>query len=127
MLLSLPVVVYSMNPDSAPYPEGVEVRHPGAGFRGVAIPKGAAVIVASHHKGDPEYIERALAADACYVGLVASRKRAALVVDSLIERNLIALGHPSLRAPAGIDIGCPMPPDIALSIIAEIIESTHIT
>lgn len=124
VLLHWPVVVYSANPDAGNYPEGVQLKQAGAGFRSVVIPDDAAVVVASHHKGDPEYIEKALAAGACYVGLVASRKRAVLVTESLADLGLGADFLTPLKAPAGLDIGCPTPTDIALSIIAEIIETT---
>lgn len=124
VLLKWPVIAYSFNPEAQTYVEGVTVRRPGAGFRDVEIPEGAVVVVAAHHKGDPEYIERAFAAGARYVGLVASRKRSTLVTESLTHLGMAPERLATLRAPAGLDIGCRTPVDIALSIIAEVIDTT---
>ncbi len=72
------------------------------------------------------YDEAALQALLCgplpaYVGLLASRRRAADVFGILegqgVSRELIA----SVRNPAGLDIGARRPGDVAVSILAEII------
>jgi xanthine dehydrogenase accessory factor len=68
------------------------------------------VVVASHGSYDQEAIDAAVGADADYVALVASKKRAS------------ALGIPeSVKCPAGLDIGAVTPEEIALSILAEIV------
>ena len=87
------------------------------GFENLSIKAGSAVVIASHHKGDPEYLERAIAADAAWIGLVASAKRSRLVLDAVPD----ALQNPRVHAPAGLDLGWDTPFDIALSIIAHII------
>jgi xanthine dehydrogenase accessory factor len=88
-------------------------------------PSDAAVVVAAHGSDDEAAVlTRALEAGVGYVGLVASRKRGAAVLDSLGVA-------PALRAhvhtPAGLDIGARAPADIAIAILAEIIgaRTTH--
>jgi xanthine dehydrogenase accessory factor len=56
-----------------------------------------------------------------YVALVASRRRAASVLDYLRDRGLSADLVGRLKAPAGLDIGATTPAEIAMSILAEIV------
>ena len=66
-----------------------------------------------------------------YVGLVASRKRGAAVLDTLRADGVPEELIKRLRTPAGLDIGAVTPEEIALSILAEIVatrrESPQIT
>ena len=80
------------------------------------------IVVASHGNYDEEGVERALRSDAPYVALVASRKRAASVVQYLREAGIPADRLARLKYPAGLDIGAVTPEEIALSILAEIVQ-----
>jgi xanthine dehydrogenase accessory factor len=55
------------------------------------------------------------------VGLVASRKRGATVRAFLEERGVPGLDR--LHIPAGLDLGARTPPEVALSILAEIVKA----
>ncbi|MGA9774335.1 MAG: XdhC family protein [Candidatus Dormiibacterota bacterium] len=80
----------------------------------------AAVVVASHGRGEEPVLRSALEAGVPYVGLVASRRRGEAVRESLgLDPELAA----RLRTPAGLDIGARGPEEVALSILAEIISS----
>jgi xanthine dehydrogenase accessory factor len=84
----------------------------------------AAVVVASHGRDEEESLERALLAGVGYVGLVASRKRGAAVLDELRARGAVAeadIGR--VHTPAGLDIGARSAEEIALSILAEIVST----
>jgi xanthine dehydrogenase accessory factor len=63
-----------------------------------------------------------LATDAGYVSLVASRRRAGVIVERLRHRGVSADRLSRLHAPAGLDIGAATPAEIAVSILAEIIQ-----
>ena len=80
------------------------------------------VVVATHADSDEDALERVLATDAGYVSLVASRRRAALIVERLRQRGVPAERLDVLKAPAGLDIGAVTPEEIAVSILAEIIQ-----
>jgi xanthine dehydrogenase accessory factor len=78
------------------------------------------VIIATQHKGDHESIKQALSCDAGYIALIASRKRARLVLDYLREKNFSEEEISRVVAPSGIDLGPQTPEEIALCIISEI-------
>jgi xanthine dehydrogenase accessory factor len=78
-----------------------------------------AVILAGQGRGDAEALRAALAADIPYVALVASRRRSSALFDEL---NLTEPERARVKAPAGLDIGARTAPEVALSILAEVIE-----
>jgi len=79
------------------------------------------IVVATHGTFDEEALEQALQSEAGYVSLVASRKRADAIMDTLRVRGLAEhLGR--LKTPAGLDIGAVTPQEIAVSILAEIVQ-----
>jgi xanthine dehydrogenase accessory factor len=79
------------------------------------------VVIATQHKGDHESMSRALASDARYIALIASRKRSRLVLDYLRDKQFSAADIERVMAPCGIDIGARSPAEIALSVISEMV------
>jgi xanthine/CO dehydrogenase XdhC/CoxF family maturation factor len=118
-LLEWPTRVYGLHLNRAAYPKVVSAQEAQPDYAGLEIKTGSFVVIASHHKGDHEYARAALSAGASYVGLIASRKRAGLVLDHL--RALKISGLENIRAPAGLDLGCRNPAEIALSVVAELL------
>jgi xanthine dehydrogenase accessory factor len=89
---------------------------------GVEVTAAAAVIVASHGNGEEAVISEALRAGVGYVALVASPKRGAAVRAELdVPAQLTA----QLHTPAGLNIGARTPAEIAISILAEMVECHH--
>ena len=84
-----------------------------------------AVVVATHGDFDEDALTRVLATPCSYVSLVASRKRAATIVETLKGRGVRAEHLDRLKAPAGLDIGAVTPEEIAVSILAEIVHARH--
>lgn len=82
----------------------------------------ACVVVATHGHYDELALEPALKSGASYVGLVASRKRAESVIEFLEGRGLCDRHIAALHVPAGLDIGARRGDEIALSILAEIVQ-----
>ena len=120
-LLGWSTRVYGLEADAAAYPKTVRVERALPDYAGLTVKKDSFVIVASHHKGDHEYIASALRAEAAYVGMIASHKRAGLVLE-----HLAAVGFPRelltrVRSPAGVDLGARNPGEIALSVVAELL------
>lgn len=80
-----------------------------------------AAAVASQGHYDEEALEAILTCHVPYVGLVASRKRGA-AVRALLEKRGVP-GVATIRNPAGLDLGARTPPEVALSILAEIVQA----
>ncbi|MGQ0601986.1 MAG: XdhC family protein [Anaerolineales bacterium] len=80
------------------------------------------VVVASHGNYDEPALEAALQSEAAYVALVASQKRREAVLDYLRGSGLSEAQLARLRCPAGLDFGAVTPEEIALSILAEIVQ-----
>jgi len=79
------------------------------------------IVVSTQGHQDEEAVEAALRSDASYVSFVASKAKAAKMVEYLKGRGLSAERLAELRAPAGLDIHAGSPEEIAVSILAEII------
>jgi xanthine dehydrogenase accessory factor len=89
-----------------------------APYEGALESDAAALVVASHGKGEEEALVAGLEAGVPYVGLVASRKRGEGVLAGLrVPDELRARVH----TPAGLDIGAATAEEVALSILAEIV------
>jgi xanthine dehydrogenase accessory factor len=112
-----------------------ELRKLGAavGFEIVAaedIPDGAlspqpgdlALVVAAHGNDELATLRAGLDAGVRYVGLVASRRRGAAVVRELRAEGVADELLGRLETPAGLDIGARTPAEVALSIVARIVE-----
>lgn len=66
-------------------------------------------------------MKQALASQADYIALIASRKRARLVLDYLRDEGFSESELARVMAPAGIDLGARTPEEIALCVISEIV------
>ena len=79
-----------------------------------------AVVITSHGRDDEAMmLEAAVRANVPYVGLIASRKRGAGVLQML---DLSDDQKSSIFSPAGLDIGARTPESIAISILAEMVQ-----
>ncbi len=102
---------------------GAERVHASADIRGLDPDASPYVVVASQGIWDEEAVGLALTRDASYVGLVASPTRATVVRDWLREETTIDQDRiGALRAPAGLDLGAETADEIALSILAELVQ-----
>lgn len=79
------------------------------------------VVIATLHKNDHLWLQRALEGDSAYVALVASAHRARLVLDYLLAEGMPSEKVESVWAPAGLDLGAANPEEIALSIMSQIV------
>ena len=91
-------------------------------FSQLTITKNTHVVVASHGNYDEDMLVAALQSEAPYVALIASKKRANAILQYLNESNLSQEQIARLKYPAGLDFGAVTPEEIALSILAEIIQ-----
>jgi xanthine dehydrogenase accessory factor len=80
------------------------------------------VVVATQGHYDEDAVQRALETPAAYVGLVASRKRAEGVLGYLRDRGVPDEQLARVRAPAGLDLGHLPNQEIAVAILAELVQ-----
>jgi xanthine dehydrogenase accessory factor len=88
---------------------------------GLAVGPSSAVVVGTQGHYDDFALEAALATDAGYVGLVASAKRAASVLELLRGRGLTDEQLARVVAPAGLDLGRVTNAEIAVAVLAELV------
>jgi xanthine dehydrogenase accessory factor len=96
---------------------------------GSAVPSAndLALVVAAHGRDERAVLAAALEAGVRYVGLVASRRRGTAVLDALREDGVAEELLKRIDTPAGLDIGARTPSEVALSILASIIEERRRT
>jgi xanthine dehydrogenase accessory factor len=82
----------------------------------------AMVVVATQGHGDEEVLERAVAARPAYLGLVGSRRRGATVLGYLEDRGVPREALDRVRVPAGLDLGRTTHQEIAVAILAELVQ-----
>jgi len=87
-----------------------------------AVGAGSFVVVATQGHYDEDALARALETPAGYVGLVASRKRAESVLGYLRDRGVPEDALARVHAPAGLDLGHIPNQEIAVAILAELVQ-----
>ncbi len=80
------------------------------------------VIVATQGHGDEEAVEQAVAAHPAYLGLVGSRRRGAAVLGYLADRGVPGDQLDRVHVPAGLDLGHTTHQEIAVAILAELVQ-----
>lgn len=84
---------------------------------------GTFIVVATQGGGDEVALEAALRSPARYVAFVGSKAKVAALKDSLGAKGIPPARLAELHGPAGIPIGAVTPEEIALSILADIVQA----
>lgn len=80
------------------------------------------VIVTRGHRYDSECLEAILQKRYAYVGMMGSRRRVTIVKDQLEEKGISREVLDNVHTPIGLQIGAETPEEIAVSVMAEIIQ-----
>ena len=103
--------------------------YPGAGrvvasldLQAAGVNQRSFVVVATQGHYDEDALQRALETPAAYVGLVASAKRAEAVLGYLEDRGVSEDALARVHAPAGLDLGRIAHDEIAVAILAELVQ-----
>jgi xanthine dehydrogenase accessory factor len=80
------------------------------------------IVVSTQGESDEEALEAALQTGSSYIAFVASKTKAGKTLDILKDRGITADKLRKVRAPAGLDIHASSPEEIAISILAEIVQ-----
>ena len=80
------------------------------------------IIVTRGHRYDTECLEAILQKPYAYVGMMGSRRRVAIVKDQLVAKGVCREALDGVHTPIGLKIGAETPEEIAVSVMAEIIQ-----
>ena len=80
------------------------------------------IIVTRGHRYDQECLEKIIHKENAYIGMIGSRLRVKKVLDYLEEKGIPRYKLDKVYTPIGLRIGAETPAEIAVSIMAEIIE-----
>jgi xanthine dehydrogenase accessory factor len=80
------------------------------------------IVVATQGHDDEDVLETAAAARPAYLGLVGSRRRGAGVLGYLSERGVPQEQLDRVRVPAGLDLGRTTHQEIAVAVLAELVQ-----
>ncbi len=80
------------------------------------------VIMTRGHQHDQEVLAQALRTSAGFIGMMGSRRKRDTLFQSLLEKGYLAEELQKVSCPVGLDIGADTPAEIAVSIMAQIIQ-----
>lgn len=83
---------------------------------------GYVVIVTRGHQHDHAAVEAVIGRGAGYVGLIGSKRKSRLILDDLASAGATQEAIASIHTPIGIDIGAVTVPEIAVSIVAQLVQ-----
>jgi xanthine dehydrogenase accessory factor len=94
----------------------------GPEFSAADADESSMVVVATQGHGDEDAVEQAVAARPAYLGLVGSAKRGAAVLGYLADRGMPQDQLDQVHVPAGLDLGRTTHREIAVAILAELVQ-----
>ena len=80
------------------------------------------VIVTRGHQHDESALHSVVESDARYIGLIGSRRKIKLIYDDLLEAGIPIEKLQRVFAPIGLDINSKTVPEIAVSIVSQLIQ-----
>lgn len=80
------------------------------------------IVIVTRHKDDLPTLRAALKTEAGYIGLIGSRRRILQTFRTLLKEGFTQKQLDRVNAPIGLDIGAETPEEIAVSIMAEIVQ-----
>ena len=103
--------------------------HPDAGLvvttldlEAAGVGESSLVVVATQGQYDELAVDKALGTKAAFIGLIASRKRAQAVLDWLRDVDYTEEALARVKAPAGLDLGSLKHEEIAVGVLAELVQ-----
>lgn len=115
------------NRKNIPHAHDVIAQEFGTVLEHLNVGRNTYVVIATRgHNHDLEALKAALKTGACYVGLVGSRRKKALLLRTLRHDGFAEEEVNRVITPVGLPIGSVTPEEIAISIIAQIIQQRRI-
>ena len=101
---------------------GVNNIHDLVDFSKINIDKNTFIVVSTQGEDDEESIRKALETSCNYVGFISSLRKSVKIKEYLEQTELSANRINELKIPVGMDINAKLPEEIAISILAEIVQ-----
>lgn len=120
-LMNFAVTVNDPGADRGAFPQPTRLVTDDFDLTETPIDSRTFVVIATLHKQDHLWLQKALESNAAYVSLIASRHRSRLVLDYLLATGMPAEKIERVWAPAGLDLGASTPEEIALSIVSQMV------
>jgi xanthine dehydrogenase accessory factor len=109
------------------FPEADEVRVVTdfkAALKGLAIDRSAFIVIVTRgHLHDQTVLMQALGTEAAYIGMIGSRRKRDHIFNALLKQGFTPADLKRVHSPIGLDIGAETPEEIALSIVAELVQA----
>jgi xanthine dehydrogenase accessory factor len=118
------ISVVAPGADQQQFPD-VDVLHQQLDLRPLAVTPETFIVVSTQGEADEEALEQAARTNATYVAFVASKIKVQKILEYLEQAGLPPGRVSQIRAPAGLDILAASPEEIAVSILAEIIQARN--
>ena len=110
------------NSDRFPFAKRLIVAEIDAALSGLEVDESTfCIIVTRGHNHDEEALYHLAEKPAKYVGLIGSKRKIKLIFEDLLREGISRDALERVHAPLGLDIGSQTVPEIAMSIVAELI------
>lgn len=111
------------NKENLPHAHEVIVHDFGSVFSKVVIDRNSYIVIATRgHNHDLDALRSALKTEACYIGLVGSRRKREMLFETLRAEGFSDGDVQRVIVPVGLAIGSVTPEEIAISVMAQIIQ-----
>ncbi|SMD10968.1 xanthine dehydrogenase accessory factor [Desulfocicer vacuolatum DSM 3385] len=92
-------------------------------FSGFSMGPGSYIVIMTRgHLYDRDTLEQALKTKATYVGMIGSKSKRKMIYDYLLTQGVSQETLDEIHSPIGLSIGAQTPEEIAVSIVAELIQ-----
>jgi len=123
-ILGFEIVVVDPLAKKEKFPEASQVLSdfPETNLPNIQASSDTYIVIVTRHKDDLPTLRAALKTKAGYVGLIGSRRRVLQAFRLLLKEGYTQQQLSRVNAPIGLDIGAETPEEIALCIMAEIVQ-----
>jgi xanthine dehydrogenase accessory factor len=93
-------------------------------LKGLGIDRNAFIVIVTRgHLHDKTVLMQALRTEAAYIGMIGSRRKRDHIFNALLKQGFNEADLKRVHSPIGLDIGAETPEEIALSIVAELVQA----
>jgi xanthine dehydrogenase accessory factor len=111
------------NRENIPDAHEIMVDDFGNALSHIAVNNATFIVIATRgHNHDLDALKAALKTEACYIGLLGSKRKKALLLNTLKKEGFSKADIERVVTPVGLPIGSVTPEEIAVSIAAQMIE-----